>query len=169
MLGSAKTNLPLLTLTSWVKGTSSFVGLLKVLVQKIKEIVPDQLSFFSFKKIQDNSQINDPFTTPCVCLTFFLDSRSCDVRPNKYFWQHQFFKTSLPPSRCLFFFKLVVIFYKWDHQHVVFEFQAVASSCSHVPGCSNLTGRARRTILFRWRKTKQTTKQTTKQNKNKNK
>ena len=41
--------------------------------------------FFSFKKIQDNSQINDPFTTPCLCLTFFLDSRSCDVRPNKYF------------------------------------------------------------------------------------
>ena len=101
-------------------------------------------------------------------LDFFLDSRSCDVRPNKYFRQHKFFKTSLPPSRCLFFFKLVAIFYKWDHQHVVFKFQAVASSCSHVPGCSNLTGRARRTILFRWRKTKQTTKQTTKQNKHNN-
>ena len=27
MLGSAKTNLPLLNLTSWVKGTSSFLGL----------------------------------------------------------------------------------------------------------------------------------------------
>ena len=38
------------------------------------------VKFLFLKKIQDNSQINDSFTTPCVCLTFFLDLRSCDLK-----------------------------------------------------------------------------------------